>query len=307
MKKLICFVLLTFFLCGCNIKQDNYSRDLLYMDTYINIKIYSNDKELVDEAMDKIDNMYKNYDQLADRYTSYDDVINIYYINHKLALNESIKIDKRLYDMLKYSVEKTKITNNLFNIALGNVIDVWGAFRSGEKKGIPSLIELQEAGSTNLKALILSDDNTIMKTENISLDLGAIAKGYVTQLAGDYLDEIGLNKYIITAGTSSIKAGDHYNNSYYKIGLTNPDDTSKIYKVISGNNFVVTTSGSYERYYEYNGEKYHHIIDPNTLFPTNYMSSVTVINDDASLGEILSTTLFLMPINEGAQYIKKFP
>ena len=74
---------------------------------------------------------------------------------------------------------------------------------------------------------------------------------------------------------------------------------------IKGNNISVTTSGSYERYYEYEG-KNHHIIDPNTLFPSDYASSVTVITDDAAVGEILSTTLFLMPTSEGLEYISKF-
>jgi thiamine biosynthesis lipoprotein len=150
------------------------------------------------------------------------------------------------------------------------------------------------------------DNNTIMKTSNISFDLGAIAKGYVTELVGDYLDSIGIHKYLITAGTSSVKAGDHYNNSRYKIGLTDPINPDNLYKVINGNNIAITTSGSFERYYEYEGVKYSHIIDPHTLSPQNYMLSVTVITDDAALGEILSTTLFLMPIKDGLNYIKQF-
>lgn len=145
-----------------------------------------------------------------------------------------------------------------------------------------------------------------MKSGDISLDLGAIAKGYVTELAGDYLDSVGIHNYLITAGSSSVKAGNHYSNNKYKIGLTNPTETSSLYKIINGNNISVTTSGSFEQYYEYEGVRYHHIIDPNTLIPSNYMLSVTVITDNASLGEILSTVLFIMPIKNGMEYIKQY-
>ena len=275
------------------------------MDTYINVKIYTNDKKIANEALDKIDQLYNDYDKLADRFKTHEGIINIKDINN-YDMNQEIKIDNRLYELLEYSKLQFLKTNGLFNIALGNVIDVWEEYRKGNKKGIPTKEELLNKGSINIEDLHLLGNDIIIKKGNISLDLGAIAKGYVTELAGDYLDSIGLEKYIITAGTSSVKVGKHYANDKYKIGLTDPLNTNNLYMKIKGNNISVTTSGSYERYYEYEGVKYHHIIDPNTLFPSDYALSVTVITDDAALGEILSTTLFLMPTSEGLEYISKF-
>ena len=306
MKKAICLILIAFILSGCSNQDKVYSKDLMYMDAYINVKIYGNDKKKIEKALSEVDKMYKEYDGLSDRYTPYDDVVNINYINKKLQVNKEIKIDERLYDILEYSQSYDLKTNKLFNIALGNVIDVWAQYRDVIKKGFPSSAELNSNGSIDSSSLVLKGSNTIMKTSNISLDLGAIAKGYVTELAGDYLDSIGLHKYLITAGTSSVKAGDHYNGDRYKIGLTNPNKTDDLFKIIKGNNISVTTSGSYERYYEYEGIRYSHIIDPITLFPPNYMLSVTVVTDDAALGEILSTTLYLMPIKDGVEYLKSF-
>lgn len=306
MKRIIYFLITIVMLSGCNIKDKVYSRDLSYMDTFINIKVYSDNDKLVEKAMNEIDKMYQEYDELCNRYQERDGIINIKYINEKLEIDKEQVIDKRLYDILKYSKSYYEQTNGLFNIALGNVLDVWKKYRDGEKVGIPTLDELKQSGSIDLSTLVLLDNNTIKKTSNISIDLGGIAKGYVTEIAGDYLESIGLNKYLITAGTSSIKAGKHYNNGKYRIGLIDPKDTSNQYKVLIGNNISITTSGSYERYYEYQGVRYHHIIDPNTLFPTNRMLSVTVITNDAALGEVLSKTLFLMPISEGMNYIKSF-
>jgi thiamine biosynthesis lipoprotein len=276
------------------------------MDTYINIKLYCNDNDKAKEALNYVDDLYNEYDKLADRYKKYDDIKNIYYVNNELAIDKQIKIDSKLYDILKYSKSYYYKTNGLFNIALGNVIDAWKNYRDGIKQGVPTYDELKNSGSIDINDLILLDDNTIIKKSNVSIDLGAITKGYVTEIAGDYLESIGIDKYLITAGSSSVKAGNHYNNGKYKIGLTDPSDPTSLYKVITGNNISVTTSGSYERYYEYNGKKYSHIIDPNTLFPSNNMLSVTVLSDDASLGEILSTTLFLMPIKDGLEYIKLY-
>lgn len=306
MKKMVILIFVIFLLCGCNEKIKKNSKDFYYMDTYINVTIYSNNKNKVSEAYNYINQLYSDYNKLSDRFKAYDNIININYINHKLSLNTDIKIDYRLYDLLNYSLKYYKKSNGLFNIALGNVIDVWSTYRDGTKVGVPTYEQLYNSGSTNISSLILKSDNTISKTSNISLDLGAIAKGYVTQIAGEYLKSKGLSKYLITAGSSSVKAGDYYNNGLYKIGLTDPNSPDDIYKILKLSNKVVTTSGSYERYYNYEGIRYNHIIDPKTLFPSNYMLSVTVITKDAALGEILSTTLFLMPIKDGLKYIKNF-
>jgi thiamine biosynthesis lipoprotein len=306
MKKILCLLSLLLLVSGCDSKIKEYSENLLYMDTYINIKVYSDDEGLAKKGLDEADKMFNDYDKLSDRYKEYDNLTNINYINNKLTVNQSIKIDDRLYKILEYSKSYYEKSNKLFNIALGNVIDVWAKYRNHEKSGIPSEDELKNSGSVDISALVLEGNDTIKKTSNISLDLGAIAKGYATEVIGDYFDSIGLHKYLITAGTSSVKAGDHYNGDRYKIGLTDPLKTDELYKVIKVKNKSITTSGSYERYYEYDGKTYSHIIDPISLYPPDYMLSVTVITDDAALGEILSTTLFLMPIDKGLEYIKNF-
>lgn len=302
---MICLIFISLIITGCSNNQ-SYSKDIFYMDTYINIKLYNNDEDKTMKALNYIDDLYNEYDKLTDRYKKYDDIKNVYYINNELDIDKQIEIDSKLYDILKYSKSYYSKTNGLFNIALGNVIDIWKSYRDGVKTGIPTIDELKNSRSIDINDLMLLDNNTIMKKDDISIDLGAIAKGYVTEIAGNYLESIGIDEYLITAGSSSVKAGNHYNNGKYKIGLTDPSDPTNLYEIITGNNISITTSGSYERYYEYNGKKYSHIINPNTLFPSDNMLSVTVLSDDAALGEVLSTTLFLMPIEDGLDYIKSY-
>ena len=95
------------------------------------------------------------------------------------------------------------------------------------------------------------------------------------------------------------------NNSNYKIGIEDPNNKNDIFKVLKGNNISVVTSGGYERYYEYEDKKYHHIISPKTLYPTDYMKSVTIITKDSALADMLSTYLFLIDIEDGKDYINK--
>ena len=92
---------------------------------------------------------------------------------------------------------------------------------------------------------------------------------------------------------------------YYKIGIQSPDKEGISY-VINSSNLSVVTSGGYERNYIYNGEVYHHIISPKTLFPTNYMKSVTVVSHDSGLSDLLSTTLFLMDVDSGKEFLKEY-
>lgn len=299
---IITIVLSLLFLFNSSNKKEVYTTNLFYMDTYINIKIYDVDEKTKDLAFDNIDKVYKKYHELSDRYQKYDNVKNIYYINN-IDINTEIEIEKELYDLIDYSVSFCNQSNGLLNIAMGNVIDVWKSYRDGEKEGIPTIDELKDK-NISLEDLVLLKNNKILKKSNISLDLGAFAKGYATEVVGKYLESINIDKYIVNAG-GNVKVGNHYDNKKYKIGLEKPTKESDIYKVVNGNNIAVTTSGSYERFYEYNGESYHHIIDPNTLFPPQYMLSVSVITNDSTYADALDTMLFLMSTLDGLDYVNK--
>jgi len=282
-------------------KTYEYSSNLFYMDTYIQVKVYGNNKKKADKTLKEVENIYKEYHELTDRYKEYENVINLYTIKNNNSKEETLTIDEKLYDLLKYSYDFYEKTNHLLNINMGNVIDVWKSYRENEN-GIPTIEELKKAGSISLEDVVLLENNQI-KNNHPNIDLGAISKGYTTNEVAKYLESKGYNKYLINAG-GNVMVGDHYSNEKYKIGIETPTVEGGVYEIIEGNNMAVTTSGSYARFYIYDNKIYHHIIDPNTLFPPNYMKSVTVITKDSALGDILSTTLFLMPIEEGKQFLE---
>ena len=292
MKKKIFIVILLLILIALVLTLINistyksYNRNYFYMDTYINIKIDSTkNKKEVDKIFDDIDYIYSSYHKLTDRYNSYDNIINIYYLNEVLDNNEKVKIDKRLSDIINLGIEYYDKTEGLFNIASGNLTGTWKEYIE-RCDSIPSSEELE--GNIDIT--------------NIKLDLGAISKGYVTELVGKYLEDNQIYSYIINAG-GNVKVGKSYNKDYYTVGITNPDSKEDIFTKVKINNLSVVTSGSYQRYCEIDDNIYHHIINPNTKYPSNYMKSVTVVSDSSSKADIYSTYLFLLPIEEGLKVV----
>ena len=268
------------------------------MDTYIYVKIYEKNADVANDILTEVENIYKNYHQLTDRYNHYDGIINVYDIYNNNFNEETLTIDFKLYEILEYA-EKGNEKYFKFNIEIGNIIDVWKKYRE-TKNGIPTLEELQ----TTTTDLILLGNNQILNNHP-NLDLGSIAKGYATEKVGEYLESKGIYEYLINAG-GNVKVGKSYNKKNYKIGIQSPNSQEQLLTVVKGENISVITSGGYERNYEYDGNIYHHIIDPETLYPAAYMKGVTVITKDSALGDYLSTSLFLMSIDEGQKFIKDY-
>ena len=278
----------------CNNQNKIYSKNLFYMDTYINIKINSNNKEKVEEAFLEAEKLFETYHNLTDRYNSES---NLYLFNHT---NGKVNVDSRLYDLINYAYSWYFKSNGLFNINMGNVIDIWKQYRDSGN-GIPTKDKLDV--NIDINNIKLLDNNTILNN-GANIDLGGVTKGYVTKLVGEKFEKLGITDYIINAG-GNVLVGNKKSGEY-KIGIESPLKDGSIYQIVKGNNISVVTSGSYERFYEYEGKLYHHIINPNTLYPSDYMKSVTIISEDSALADILSTTLFLMPIEAGIEYLKDF-
>ena len=286
-----------------NIKE--YSKNFFYMDTYINVSLYVSNEAKANRAFKEIENIYKTYDELTNKYSEAE--YGLYNLNHGADT-----IDYRLYKIIEKGYLWHEKSDGLFNIAIGNVTDIWKKYREAEN-GVPTLEELKNVSISMSDVLInetrsdIEDKkikDSVKLSNGVTLDLGAIAKGYTTELVGEYLKSVGINKYLINAG-GNVLVGNYYKLGKYKIGIQNPEG-SGTFKVIKGENIAVVTSGSYQRNYTYDGVTYNHIIDPNTLFPANNMLSVTVISKSSSDADALSTILFLMDVDKGMEYIKDY-
>lgn len=290
------------------IKYKEYTKTLNYMDTVIDIKLYSSDEKEATTIISEIEKIYKYYHELTDRYNAYEGINNIYTINHTSEITQ-MEINQDLYNILDYSINWYYKSNGLFNVNIGKLTDLWKVYRDNQT-GIPIADELYRLSGLDIKNIVLYDGNKIL-TGNVNLDLGGIAKGYATEVVHHYLKSIGFERYLINAG-GTVLAGVNSEGGKYKVGLQDPDNASAILKdgdkeiKLNLSNAIVTSSGGYERFYEFNGVRYHHILNPNTKMPANNMKSVSVITDDAMLGDVLSTTLFLMSVEDGQKFIENF-
>lgn len=269
------------------------------MDTYINVKVNTTkNKKEIDNIFDDIDYLYSSYHKLSDRYNKYDGIFNVYYLNEILSDGEKIVIDSKLADIINLGIEYYDKTAGLFNIASGNLTNIWKDFID-MCDSVPSSSEL----NVNIDiGDIVIEGNSYTKYNGVKIDLGGISKGYVTELVGKYLEDNNIYSYIINAG-GNVKVGRAYNKDNYVVGITDPDSTNGIFTKVNINNLSVVTSGNYQRNCLLNDKLYSHIINPINKYPSDYMKSVTVISGSSTLGDIYSTYLYLLPVEEGLKIV----
>ena len=294
MKKIFLFLTVLFILTGCN-NQEYYSKNLFYMDTVINIKIYDDNKEKVNKAFEEIENLYQKYENITN---FYDENSELYTVNNNNTDNEYIYLSNELADLINLGLDWYYKSDGLLNINIGNLTKIWHDFRENPTS-LPSDLNDIVIDINQIKL----EGNKLLNN-NPSIDLGCLVKGYVTQLAGQYLEDNGLEYYLINAG-GNVKAGKSH-KGHYNIGIASPINSNETFEIIKGENISVVTSGGYERFVEYDGVLYHHIIDPNTKYPANFVKSVTVIGKDSGQCDALSTILFLMDVETGKEFIKDY-
>ena len=180
---------------------------------------------------------------------------------------------------------------------------------------LPDRAALEEAAKhCNIDDVIIDKENStvFLKDPEMSLDLGAIAKGYAVEQSAKYLEEKQVQPMIISAGgdVRSIGKAQEKDRDYWVVGIQNPDqpdDNTSLRAVISiPEGYSVVTSGDYQRYFELDGVRYHHLIDPDTLMPGNKFRSVTVVCSDSALADYLSTVLFLSDYERGKAMAEEF-
>ncbi|NLB61917.1 MAG: FAD:protein FMN transferase, partial [Clostridiales bacterium] len=190
-----------------------------------------------------------------------------------------------LLDCIESALEYCKLTNGAFDITLGNTNRLWNVV---ERKIPPTEAEINSALKTSGYEFVHITGNKIeYKKEGLRIDLGGFAKGYVADRFREFLSEKGIeNGVILTMGGAICCVGKkHKTDEQYKVGIVNPFDKSSLLNTLKVTDMNVTTSGTSERYFEYEGVRYHHIMNPKTGMPLqNDIEQVTVICYDAAIG-----------------------
>ena len=294
--------------------KEKYKASFLDLfDTASTVIAYDNSQEEFDRNYQRFYDELKTYDELFDIYKEHEGVTNLYNVN-KLAGKAPVKVDAKIIDMLNYGKEIYNTTQGKVNICMGTVLELWhnerdyGIANPDEAK-LPDMSKLKEASKhTDINNLVIDKNNNTVyfKDHEMKLDVGAIAKGYAVQQISDWAKSNLWTSAAISIGGNVSTFG--YKNddgkTKWTIGIENPDTTSDDFLLkLNITDECIVTSGDYQRYYTVDGKKYCHIINPETLMPSEYMASVSVICKDSSFGDAMSTALFNMTIEDGKNLV----
>ncbi len=290
-----------------------YSFD--YFDTVTSIIGYANDQAEFDEMSAYILKELEEYHKLFTIYHRYDGVENLCTVNELAdGAHRTVTVDKRIIEMLLYAKEAYEKTNGKVNIAMGSVLSIWHEYRENGTNDpinarLPSEKELQDASlHTDIDNIVIDEENctVTLADPEMKLDVGAVAKGYAVEMVARSLEKRGITGYVLNVGGNVRTVGAKANGDKWTVGIENPleDENEPYFAYLGLEGEALVTSGSYQRYYTVNDKNYHHIIDPETLMPSERYLSVSVISKNSAEADALSTALFCMDIEAGRELIE---
>jgi FAD:protein FMN transferase len=314
---LVITMILNMTACGATKEKNRYQAQFLELfDTVTTIIGYSDNKEEFNELAQTFYDNLKEYHELYDKYHDYEGINNIKTINDNAGISP-VKVDQKIIDLLLFSKEAYEISQGEVNVAFGAVLEVWHDYR---EKGIddPDTAEVppmdlleEKAKHTDINKMIIDEEESTVYLEDpdMSLDVGAMAKGYATEQVAELMKEKGYKDVLYSVGGNVRAEGSKEGNKPWNVGIQDPDkESNEVYlKILNLENLSLVSSGDYERYYIVDGKRYCHIIDPDTLVPAEYFRAVSILTENSGLADALSTTLFNMPYEDGLKLIESLP
>lgn len=220
---------------------------------------------------------------------------------------DKVKVSDDTYTVIKEALKYGKISKGKFDITVGNLVDLWGIGTENEK--VPSKEEIKKALATVDYNKVEIDDNNktvFLKDKGMKIDLGAIAKGYVADDIVKILEKDGVKSAIINLGGNVYVYGNKGGKNF-KIGIRNPlsPDPNDYLGIYQSQNESVVTSGVYERFFEKDGKRYHHILSTSDGYPIdNNLISTSIITKSSMDADALSTTTFALGLEEGLKLVE---
>lgn len=277
-----------------------------YTDTYFDVF----DSFATITVMDGSEDSYNKYNEifkteiyrwhrLLDVYNEYDGEINLCTLNVRAA-SEPVAVSDELFEFLDGAVSMHSLTGGYTSITLGALTSVWKEAISA--KALPSEAKTEAAAEhTDISDLRLDSAlKTVYFTDSeLKLDAGALAKGYVADIAHDALVEAGCESFLLNIGGTLRAFGQKDGGADWFGGIQSPDKEGDMDISVSISGRALSTSGSYNRGFDLDGVRYHHIINPFTKKPENTFLSVSIICDSAFRADALSTALFSGTYEDG--------
>lgn len=244
------------------------------------------------------------YESLLSRTLEGSDIWNINHSN-----GEPVEVSEVTADLLNLALYYSELSEGVFDPTIASVVSLWN-FTDNPTRTLPDASELTDALShVDYRKIRINGNTVTLEDPDASIDLGGIAKGYIADQLKAFLINKGVTGALINLGGNNLAVGTKPDNQLWKIGIQKPfGGTSDLVSTLAIDGKSVVTSGVYERYFERDGEIYHHILDTGTGYPVqNNLHSVTILSDFSGDGDALSTICFALGLERGLELIESVP
>lgn len=280
------------------------SRTEFMMDTIFTLRIYDKkDEKILDEAFNRLKEIEKRMSATIE-----DSDISL--INKNAGV-KPVQVHEDVYYVLETAKYYASLSNGVFDPTIGPLTDLWNisSDESQERDSIPKDDQIKKAlDLINYNDLELLENNQVfLKRKGMKINLGAIVKGYAADEVKRIFKENGVESAIIDLGGNIYALGQKEDGTPWNIGITNPfEPAASFVGILKVKDSSIVTSGDYERYIIYNGKRYHHILNTKTGYPTeNEVTSVSIISEKGIDGDALSTTLFVLGVEKGLDFVEQ--
>ena len=294
-------LVLCLLLAGCaQRKTEKYTATWLDLfDTQIRLTAFAESQAEFDRAAGEVYALLARLDAVFDAYEPHEGVSGVWAVNQ--AAGQETAAEPELLSLLSQALEWSQASGGAFNPAMGSVLQLWHEAR---KTGVlPSDEALgRAAGHMDCDKITVNEEagTVCLGDPEARLDLGAVAKGWATARAAELLDNT-LPHYLLDGGGNIVCGKAPLDGrEAWSVGVRDPesDNAGDCLQVLRLTECTAVTSGGYQRYVEIGGVRYHHLIDPETLYPASFHLQSTVVCRDSALADFLSTATFLLPTRQ---------
>jgi thiamine biosynthesis lipoprotein len=303
LSRVLCLIFLTAFLNGCDLKKEAIFKETrASMYTIVSITVVSDSPGTVRKATEE---SYAELDRIAALLNFYDDKSELSSINRQAGITP-VKVSGETLGIIEESVNISKMTEGAFDVTVGTLVKLWDM----KKQIIPDKKLIDQTRKSVGYGNIVIDraaSTVFIKKEGASIDLGGIVKGYAADRVVDILKRNGITSGIAAIGGEVRAFGKRPDGQPWVVGIQNPRQkgtSDEIIATIEISDKAMSTSGDYNKYFEKDGRRYHHLIDPKTGSPSRRCGSTTVIAKDATTSDGFSK-LFILGPKKGIVVAKK--
>lgn len=287
-------------------KMQKYEKQYFdVFDTVTTLTVYAESEEKANEYFNAVYEKLLYLHKLFDPYNTYEGMVNLKTLNDRAGEKKQRTTEPELVELFMYGKRIHGETDGAINIAMGATLEVWHKYRDDALENgniaVPTKEELEvtrQFDDISAVETVPTTNSAFIAEEGVSVNLGCIAKGYATGRAIKILKDMGCDSALVNLGGNVSCYRGNAKDGPWRIGVQDANDPENIIDVVETDSGSLVSSGDYQRYYECDGKRYHHIIDPETLMPAAQNKGTTVVcGEDISCvdADMLSTALFILP------------